>query len=476
MTKLSEQEQVAIRGGSSATALLHDLVIDSMQRYPDTFAHLTPPDERRFRRGYPDFLASFEAARLAGPDVSAIAMGLVEGLKQRIVWGADEQPLSEALASAVAPLPLQSTTLPGTAGWRAQVSLADRDWQLATADDLGQQLSQANLVSEWVADAFAWLTTSAGATRQADGTMRLDLSGRKIAMLGAGAEMAPTKHWLEAGAQVLWLDTNPPPPDWQHANLAGRLWWSSTPVDLLRQPGAVLATLLEFADGSPLDLGLYAYAPGQAREVRLTCAMNALVDALPHDLISSVTMLISPTTPTALSAAGRQRMADRLAQRPAWEAVCDALGLVGRGGGAALSESAATTRTVVGIQGASYQAAQYIGKLLTAQCWAAQGLRVSANTAAITRTRSLAHPVFAAAFGGARAMGVQTMSPAQSQCLNGLLAVHDWLQPELPAPGRGGVHGGLHYLPYPLQSALRVAAAIGFARRPALLGGLLSRG
>jgi len=138
---------------------------------------------------------------------------------------------------------------------------------------------------------------------------------------------------------------------------------------------------------------------------------------------------------------------------------------------------------VVGIQGASYQAAQYLGKVLVAECWATphperpehRALRVSANTAAITRTRSLNHPVFAAAFAGAGAFGVETFTPRLSRRLNGLLAVRDWLHPEPPTPGQVRVHGGIHTLPYPLDSALRVAAAIGLARSPRLLRGLLRR-
>jgi hypothetical protein len=148
---------------------------------------------------------------------------------------------------------------------------------------------------------------------------------------------------------------------------------------------------------------------------------------------------------------------------------------------------AAASRTVASIQGASYQAAQYLGKVLKAECWAegsAAGaasspprppLRVSANTAAITRTRSLDHPVFAAAFGGAGAFDVETLTPRQSRPLNGLLAVRDWLHPDTPVPGRVRVHGGIHTLPYPLETALRVAAAIGFARSPSLMRGLLKR-
>ena len=185
-----------------------------------------------------------------------------------------------------------------------------------------------------------------------------------------------------------------------------------------------------------------------------------------------MTLLLSPTTATPLDGADLEQLRIRRQQRPAWEAVTETLRLVGTGRGTEISGDLGATRTIVSIQGASYQAAQYIGKLMTAESWAKQGLRVSANTAAITKTRSMDHPIFDGAFDGASAFQVETFSPEQSQCLSGLMAVHDWLSPELPVPGRVRVHGGIHTLPYPLNVALRMAAAIGFARSPRLLLGL----
>ena len=175
-------------------------------------------------------------------------------------------------------------------------------------------------------------------------------------------------------------------------------------------------------------------------------------------------------------------MRTRQQQRPPWEAFLGQLGILGRGSGCVAKGEIAASRSLVGIQGASYQAAQYLGKLMTAEAWtthgqilqnASTGLRVSANTAPITQTRSVTHPIFDAAFGGAKALGVETLTPLQSQTLNGLLAIHDWIHPSLPVPAALRVHGGIHTLPYPMNTALRVAAAIGFVRRPSLLVRLL---
>ena len=99
----------------------------------------------------------------------------------------------------------------------------------------------------------------------------------------------------------------------------------------------------------------------------------------------------------------------------------------------------------------------------------------------------MAHPLFQAAFAGAGAFGIETFDPATTRGLNALLALRDWLDPE--APGTTGdpasratgtltharVHGGLYATPYPIDAALRVAAAIGAGRSPAQFAFLLRR-
>ena len=465
---------VELADNRSASTLLFDLVKGAVEHFPQGFAGFEiQGDAAAFRKTYSKLLPQFEAARLASAQRYEIASYLVDQLNEQIVWQADNktQPLRQMLQNPVAPLPLHKHDFAGSPGWRPGFVYRGQRWGAAQFGELAAQLVQRHVITTAAGEALTWV----GQDLLSDGA--LNLQGRKIAVMGAGAEMAPTRLWLQAGADVLWLDTVPPPDDWlSDEGLAGRLYWPQRNVDLLRRPQEVLATLAEFAGSDKLDLGLYAYAPGQAREMRLTSTMNAIVDALDHGLVASVTTLVSPTTPTRLQQSDLDVMADRLRQRPLWEALLGRAGLLGRGGGAAKSGACAASLTVVPIQGASYQVAQYVGKVLAAEVWAGgQTWRVSANTAAITRTRSLAHPVFTAAFGGAEALRVETLTPRQSRCINGLLALHDWAAPEAPVPGAIRVHGAIHAVPYPLESALRIAAAIGFARSPRLLRGLFAR-
>ncbi len=471
---------VELQAGRSALQLLYRVLQDVMLEFPGAFSDCKlPAGEKAFRKAYPNFLPIFEAARLASSDTSKIARLMVAGLNEQVVWRDEggEYPLSEPLCDPGQPLVLETRQMMGSVGWQPSVVYRGECWMAARFSELGEKLVAAGTATQETGDAFSWMSHEL----LQDGA--LDLRGRKLAVLGAGAEMAATKLWLAAGADVLWLDMLPPPSDWfEDPDLAGTLSWTPEPADLLSKPSEILATLMAFADGMPVDVALYAYAPGQARELRLTSAMNAIVSALPAALIASVTMLVSPTTPTGLSASDVRRIEARAKDRPVWQTMAQRFGAFGRGEGAVQINGMHTTRSVVGIQGASYQVAQYLGKKLTAEVWsqsgtqsgAGQPLRVSANTAAITRTRSLAHPVFNAAFGGAAALGVETLTPRQSRCLNGLLAVHDWMHPQLPVPGKVRLHGGIHTLPYALEPALRVAAAIGFGKSPKLLRELVT--
>ena len=467
---------VQLLDNKSASAILYALLNDAIKAFPgELVIDAWPINLAVFRKLYVTLLPEFEAARLASSKRREIAHYLANAMQQQLVWmSADTvqaaQTLQQRLSVVAEPLTLKQ--IRGTKDcadvghWKPSFTYRGVLWEDFAA--LGFELAKRNVTSSAAAKALGWM----GGQLPDNG--ELQLVGRKIAVLGAAAEMAPTELLLKTGADVLWIDRAPPPVEWlQSGEFSGTLHYPVQNADLLTQPNEILATLLTFANGDPIDLCLYAYAPGQAREMRLTGAMNALVNAMPRELIASVTMLVSPTTPTELQADDLAAMQSRRDQRPIWEAMLEALGLLGWGGGSVKKDQAAVVRTVVSIQGASYQVAQYFGKVLMAESWASQGLRISANTAAITKTRSLDHPVFAAAFGGAAALGVETFTPEQSQCLNGLLAIHDWLHEDLPVPGRLRVHGGIHTLPYPLEAALRPAAAIGFARSPALIAGLV---
>lgn len=460
---MSEVKGVQLRDGQSASNLFHKILWQATQQFEDLakFSNLSS-ESKKFRSRFVEELPQFEAVRLSSSARSDIAQALMQSLYDEIVFheGGEIVPLAEHLAKASTAIELHCVSGVGTHPWRFDMTYQGQRWD--SPQVLADHLVSQRVISAAAGEALTWLQ------RQVLKQGELDLRDRRVVVLGAGAEMASTRFFLEAGAEVLWLDMFPPPPELTTGAFPGSLYWPFEPIDVLQRPAEMLATILGFADGGAIDLCLYAYAPGQARELRLTGAMNLLVDALPDEQVRSITMLVSPTTASELDAQDVLDMEARRTQAPWWEKTLGVSGVMGKPG-CASCRYASVTRTLVNIQGASYQAAQYLGKVISAEVWHTRGFRVSANTAAITQTRSLDHPVFDAAFGGARALQVETFTPAQSQTINGLLAVHDWLSADRPIPGKIRVHGGIHTLPYPLDKALRIAAAIGFARSPGLL-------
>ena len=468
---------VVLRNNRSASSIFHEvlsLVCDQIDPTPRLQEWLISADS--FRKHYVSRLPEFEAHRLCSPQRHAIARQLSKAVEDNLVWDVDkQQSLHEYLQQPVAALSCEVVVGEGSSLWTPAFEYGDKQWLDFSA--LGTTLVADNVITPAAAVSLAAIAKK---LEKDDG---LSLKGRKVVVIGAAAEMASTRHFLAMGAEVLWLDQAAPPIDLKvNPDFSGILRYPAQNVDLLTQPAEALANIIEFSGGSACDICLYAYAPGQARELRLTGVMNAIINAMPSELIASVTMLVSPTTPSELQVSDTALQERRFTLRPKWESLLDTIGVLGKLGGAAQFGERSTIRSVVSIQGASYQAAQYLCKVMMAEAWTTHGqvhndnvdpLRVSANTAAITKTRSLDHPVFDAAFIGAALMQVQTFSPAQSQCLNALLAVQDWLSVEIPAPGSIRVHGGIHTLPYPLEAALRPAAVIGFAKSPKLLAGLL---
>ena len=498
---------VELPAGRSASALLHGLLSEACARFPQALeAAQLPARAADFRKRFPDILPRFEAARAASAQRSEIARFLFGASQAALRWcdAHGERPLADALADAItaahnrsAPAHSPTATQPhadarnplgaeitGRAGSASEaaarrllpgVPFEGRSFRGAALRELGALLCERGLCTPAVAESLNWIAERAGR----DG---LSLAGRRFAVLGAGAELAPTPLLLEAGAEVLWIDLAAPPHALRQMS-AGRLHWPAEAGDLLQQPLEIAAQLARFAESGPLDLGLYAYAPGRGREWRLAAAMNALVNALPPEARRSASLLVSPTSPVLLEETALAAEAQRRATRPTWQALLEAAGVLGRGGGHTQVASARVTRSVVALQGASYQAAQYLEKLLAAETWRAHGppqspapFPVSANVAGITLTRSLSHPLFDAGFEGARAFGCLAFAPQTTRALCGLLSLHDLLNPAAARLGPRHIHGGVFALPYPINPAIQTAALIGLARRPTLLTALLRRG
>ena len=208
--------------------------------------------------------------------------------------------------------------------------------------------------------------------------------------------------------------------------------------------------------------------------------MNAIANALPRGSVEAVGLYISPTSAACVhpddAEAGRQRKSDA----PRWQRALARAGALGPG--YAEDTGKAVSRAIVPLQGASYQAAQYIAKALAAEAFATTRRieTVSANVAGITNTRSMSLPVFQAGFVGAPLFGIRVFETETTRWLSGLLLMHDWLNPDARSDDPGTlferqIHGGVYTTGHALIDVIKIAAVYGFARKPSLIAALARR-
>jgi hypothetical protein len=472
---------VVLAGAETGSRLLHRLLAGAAARFPELQAAQLPASPGAFKQGFSEAVVRFEATRVASPARLAIAAGLREATFGSLALARQgaETPLLEALATEVAAPPTDTLAGTGPAGLVPQVTLDGRTYRGEAVLEAVDLLLGARQLTDAAARGLRWVVAQAQASGGA-----LTLAGRRFVVLGAAAELSPASLLAQAGATVRWVDVKPPagPPP------AGALVVTRGGDDLLADPRAVLAAVRAFAHDGPVHLGLFAYAPGASRELRLEGAMDALVEVLGPQVVASVSLLVSPTSPAEVQPEDVAAAAGRAQAAAGWQRALQAVGVLQRPGHLG-APGPAIARAIIGLQGSGYQAAQYLTKLLSAEVLATRGLggrplTVSANVAGITATRSLSHPVFQLGFAGASRFGIRVFEPEATRALSGLLMLHDLLNPL--APGAAGqasapplerarairaqqVHGGVYGQPWGFESVVRVGAVVGALTRPGLL-------
>lgn len=422
---------------------------------------------KAFKKGYGDLLTRFEAARVNSPQRLEIARYLRGATASALGFsrGGATKSLTDSLKEPASAPATETRAASGQAGHTLEVPLDGRVYRGRDVLQAIDTLFNAHHLTQRAADGLRWLVNSTNGT--------LDLTGQRFALLGASAELSPVQTLLDAGATVRWIDVKPAP----SIATPGPLIATRGGDDLLANPHAVLAALRDFAKDGPVHVCLFAYAPGRSRELLLAGVMEAMVRELGPAVVKSVSTFISPTSPREvqpedLAAAGALKANPKWWQRAA--ALAGGLKPGGDFGGVA--------RSVISLQGAAYQAAQYLTKTIAMEVLAADGLdgapvTLSANVAGITNTKSLSHPLFQVAFQGAPSFGVRIFDPALTRAVSGYLMVHDLLNPTAPveplerakAVHQRQIHGAVYDLPWQFESCVQTAAVVGMTRKPGIL-------
>ncbi len=99
-------------------------------------------------------------------------------------------------AEPAAPLPLEMHVFDGKAGWQPSLVYRGERWDATRLAEFGALLVDRGVMTPEAGDALAWVS------EEVLDAGTLHLAGRKIAVLGGGAEMAPTRFWLEQFRQL----------------------------------------------------------------------------------------------------------------------------------------------------------------------------------------------------------------------------------------------------------------------------------
>ncbi len=427
-----------------------------------------------WRSEYAPFIRELTAASAdSAQSALEISRAGLESMRSRLTFarGGQETPVGGALAQVEPTLELGTGLIHGTAARVSELRVPYRG-RVLHGSTLAEQLDR------WV-DAGSVEPSFASAVGEvARNPDWLALAGRRVALVGAGAEIGPLEPLCAWGAEVIALDV-PRPRVWERIAGAARAGAGAVHVpiapdgsqgaDVLSDLPEANAWLKRMGEETDLALGMYAYLDGGGH-----VCVSAAFDALASELLaggqaSALAYLATPTDAFLVPAEAAQhahaayagRRLRKLAQAPA-QALSG-----GRLFKPAYAEGVPVADALVTRQGANYALAKRCQRWRGVDAQEG-GHRVSFNVAPATWTRSVTkNRVLAAAYAGAHHFGVEIFAPSTTRVLMAAMLVHDLNR----APARrshpeqllsdGAAHGGLWRAAYEPGSVLGIAALAG---------------
>jgi hypothetical protein len=457
-------------GRRSSTATGRAVLADALAR-TDPALSAAIAAEKDWRHRYPRYFRELTSreATVPGGALRIAADGL-DAVARRFVFTRDgrDRPLVEALRDGVdsARIPaLHTATVTGRRAGEAPELVVPYRGARLTGDALRRQ------VDTWFADGIVEESFVEAVRAVQAHPEWLDLRGRTVVLLGAGAEMGPVGRLLDWGAHVVAVDL-PRPALWRRLIAAtrdgsGRLtvpvsrWLPASAGDdeIAEAAGADLVAgtpdllgWLATVD-PPYTVGNYAYAPGAAH-LRVAVAADAVLAELfdRHGSGVSAAFLATPTdvfcVPEAAVQDSRRRHAGRGRARRSARAIAR-FGSAGSGFRPNYDtwlrlpdgRRAGLNDSLIVQQGPNYALAKRIQRWRAVHARAA-GRTVSVQVAAASRTRSvLSNRLLAAGYAGAHRFGVEVFDPATSNALLAALLAGD-LATGTSAADPGGNAGG----------------------------------
>jgi hypothetical protein len=462
----------AIAGSRSTTATGRGILADAA-RVADAGLAERIESASDWRSGYLSLVRELTEACAVTPQSSlAISEAGLASMRARMVFERGSQTLElERALSAGGGERFHNGEIRGTAAPVTELRVPYRGRELQ-GSELEEQLTS------WVRSGVVEPSFAVAIRRVMEHPEWLALPGRRVAVIGAGAEMAPLEPLSSWGAHVIAIDL-PVEEIWERVTGiirrgAGRatipLASDGTPgLDVVRSLPETRVWLDDAAGEDQLVLGMYAYADGGAH-----VCVTAAADVLATDLLerrpgTALAYLATPTdafvVPEEAVAEARAAYASRGLRR-ILQAPLRALSR-GRLFAPAYPGKSRVADVLVGQQGPNYALAKRIQRWRGVAA-SANGCTVAFNVAPATWTRSVTkNRVLAAAYAGARRFGIEIFAPATSRVLMAALLVHDLHEPSAEDRhpellfSEGAAHGGLWRAAYQPRSVLGVAALTG---------------
>lgn len=429
--------------------------------------------------------------------------------------------IQEAMSSPAATCPFQAATINGTKSLPDAFSFGTVQVPWSFSTQVGKRISGLDLELELIKAAAQGLmepfVIEAIRHLNYDHSWNKKIADTCFVALGGCAAMGPTLDLLSLGATVVAVDIAVPAM-WQRLieaahKLPGTLVFpvvagtsinasneelaSAAGCNLIAEAPEILQWLQTIFPERHHVVGLYAYADS-TEFVKVALAMDAIakgmMDTHPRGKVSMAYMC-SPTDVFPITVEAREESKRRATmqgmgsvRRRLWQVPLRTVGM-----GRVLApnnEGRLEPRTkghpvvdcIVTGQGPNYIFAKRL------QHWRAvsahtQGVVVSANIAPASHTHSVRkNKLFAAAYDGARWLGIEIFHPQTSSALMTTLMLHDIYYPtHRPTSDtpfglfmHSAVHGGVWRQPYLFRTCTEVAAVFGLAMQnnvPQIAGG-----
>jgi hypothetical protein len=467
-----------VDGARASTSTATGIIADAVRAVDPELAERVAAS-KAWRTEYIEHFGRLTALSADPQAAVAIAAAGLESMRRRIQLSQDGVEVALADAAPTGRAVRDEVTVAGSAALVEHLAIPYHGRSLAGAE-LREQLRR------WLETGVVEAGFVSAIEFAIDHPEILRIPGRRVALVGAAAEMGPLEPLVAWGADVLALDV-PVPAVWSRieATAAAGAGTVTAPVfddvpgiDTTREPGAVAQWLLSHAaPKNGLVFGMHAYADG-GQHVLVSAATDAiaqwLIDARAD---TALAWLGTPTDSYLVPASVMSESRDRWSSRPAALRVVQAVTRTAARG-ALLRPAYATANDgtdwgvadiMLPMQGPNYALAKRLQRWRSVVA-ANSGTTASFNVAPASWTRSVTkNRVFNVAYSGASRFKVEIFPADTARWLMAAKLAADLA---MPAPTPGGAHpealmyadanhGGFWRAAYDPKSVLGLAAVAG---------------